>query len=72
MDSSCSDELRDPVRTKFVVSGVALGVAGAASLGAAALWLFDTPERPAARTVRVLPEWSPARAGVRVAVALSF
>jgi hypothetical protein len=72
VDRTCPDEERDPVRMKFVVSGVALGVAGAAALGAAALWLFDAPDRPAAQAVRILPSWSPGSAAVRVSLPLSF
>ncbi|WP_437960195.1 hypothetical protein WME76_11525 [Sorangium sp. So ce119] len=46
--SSCTEDEVAPTRTKFAVSGVMLGVGGAALALAAVLWLVDVPAEPAA------------------------
>ncbi|WP_437626514.1 hypothetical protein [Sorangium sp. So ce1151] len=70
--SSCTEAEVSPTRTKFVASGVMLGVGGAALAVAAVLWLVDGSVEPAAAGLRVSAGVGPGGGFVRLAVPLGL
>jgi hypothetical protein len=49
---SCSDDELSPIRTKFVASGIALGV-GVIGIGASVTWLLLSKPKPADQDARL-------------------
>lgn len=72
LQSGCLDSELDPVRAKFVGSGIALGVAGAAGVGAILVWLLGRGDHAVPPAATLVPALAPGHAGVRMRLPLSF
>jgi hypothetical protein len=69
---SCTDDDVSGTRTKFIASGVMLGVGGAAVATAVILWVVDATSKPSPKTPTALGGVGPGGGFVGVSVPLDF